>query len=189
MSRSLVPAQSVFDKAGLYRKAVFMGLSAVFASGAIIAYYNRSVPQLTSTAALAPLELAFMTIMPYLIAAVIATLTAIGVMSILPNARIAEPAQQIVCRLREITDGDLTVRVRLNGDDPLKEVGTAFNAAAANLSDRVAHWKVVNRQQWGVLCRIRQSIEEGDREQALRFVAEMEQNWDRIAEIEQQLTC
>jgi hypothetical protein len=38
-----------------------------------------------------------------------------------------------------------------------------------------------------VLCRIRQAVEENDEEQALRFVAEMEQNWDRIAEIEQRL--
>jgi methyl-accepting chemotaxis protein len=189
MFRSLVSTQDVFDKAHLYRRAVFMGLCAVFASAAIIAYYDRSTPQVSSTGALAVIELAFMTLMPYLISAVIATLTAIGVMSILPNAKVAAPAKQIVTRLREISDGDLTVRVRLNADDPLKEVGTAFNAAATGLSDRVAHWKVVNRQQWGVLCRIRQSIEEGDREKALRFVSEMEQNWDRIAEIEQQLIC
>lgn len=189
MSRSLVSTQAVFDKAHLYRKAVFMGLCAVFASAAIISYYGRSAPQVSSTGTLTAIELAFMTLMPYLISAVIATLTAIGVMSILPNAKVAAPAQQLVTRLREISDGDLTVRVRLTGEDPLKEVGTAFNAAATGLSDRVAHWKVVNRQQWGVLCRIRQAIEGGDREEALRFVSEMEQNWDRIAEIEQQLIC
>jgi len=189
MSKSLVFSQVVFDKTHLYRRAVFMGLCAVFASAAIIAYYDRSVTQVSSTGALAAMELPFMTLMPYLISAVIASLTAIGVMSILPNAKVAAPAQQIVTRLREISDGDLTVRVRLNSDDPLKEVGMAFNAAATGLSGRVAHWKVVDRQQWGVLCRIRQAIEEGDREEALRFVSEMEQNWDRIADIEQQLIC
>jgi len=189
MSTSLVSASTVFDKSRLYRKAMFMGLTAVLASAAIIVYYNRSVPDVLSKGSYGALEWALMTLMPYLISAVIATLTAIGVMTILPTTRVAAPAEQIIYRLREISDGDLTVRVRLSGDDPLKEVGTAFNAAATSLSDQVAHWKVVNRQQWGVLCRIRQSIEEGDREQALRFVSEMEQNWDRIAEIEQQLIC
>jgi len=189
MSRSLVSPQAVFDKAHLYRRAAFMGLCAVLASAAIIAYYDRAITQISSSGTFAAVELAFMTFMPYLISAVIATITAIGVMSILPNAKLAEPTQQIVTRLRDISDGDLTVRVRLNGDDPLKEVGTAFNAAATGLGDRVAHWKVVNRQQWGVLCRIRQAIEAGDQEEALRFVSEMEQNWDRIAEIEQQLIC
>jgi len=189
MSRSLVSPQAVFDKGHLYRRAAFMGLFAVFTSAAIIAYYDRTVAQISSTGSLASIELVVLTFMPYLISAAIATLTAIGVMSILPNAKVAAPAQQIVTRLREFSDGDLTVRVRLNGDDALKEVGTAFNSAATGLSDRVAHWKVVNRQQWGVLCRIRQAIENGDQEEALRFVSEMEQNWDRIAEIEQQLIC
>ena len=189
MSTSLVSAQNVFDKPRLYRKAAFMGLTAVLASAAIISYYNRNVATMWSAETRVGFELAVMTLMPYMISAVIGVIAAIGVMAILPTARVAAPAEQIVHRLREISDGDLTVRIRLNGDDPLKEVGAAFNSAATNLSDRVAHWKVVNRQQWGVLCRIRQAIEEGDRESALRHVCEMEQNWDRIAEIEQQLVC
>lgn len=189
MSTSLVSAQNIFDKTRLYRKVVFMGLTAVLASAAIISYYNGHVATAVSADSRAGIQLAVITLMPYMVSAVIGMLTVIGVMSILPNTRVAAPAEQIVHRLREISDGDLTARVRLNGDDPLKEVGIAFNSAAGNLSDRVAHWKVVNRQQWGVLCRIREAIEAGDREAALRHVSEMEQNWDRIAEIEQQLVC
>jgi methyl-accepting chemotaxis protein len=180
---------SIFDKSRLYRKAVFMGLSAVLASGAIITFYNEYVGGVTVSDAAAGLELAALTLMPYMISAVIATITAIGVMNFLPTVRVVAPAEQIVSRLRELCDGDLTTRVRLDTDDPLKEVGIAFNAAAGNLGDRIAGWKVVNRQQWGVLGRIRQAVEENDMKAALRFVAEMEQNWDRIAEIEQQLEC
>jgi methyl-accepting chemotaxis protein len=189
MSQSLVSSESVFDKTRLYRKAVFMAFSAVLASAGIIAYYDQNVSSVLSSGAAAELEVAALTLMPYLIAAVIATITAIGVMTILPSTRVAEPAEEIVHRLRDIGDGDLTTRVRLEADDPLKEVGIAFNTAASSIGDRVAHWKIVNRQQWGVLCRIRQAVELDDREEALRFIAEMEQNWDRIAEIEQQLTC
>jgi methyl-accepting chemotaxis protein len=189
MSTSLVSTQSIFDKSRLYRRAAYMGLTAVTASAAIIALYNNTVGALVSSSSRGSLELAVVTMMPYMIAAVIGMLTAFGVMAILPSAKVAAPAEQIVHRLRDISDGDLTVRVRLESDDPLKDVGVAFNAAATTMSDRVAHWKVINRQQWGVLCMIRQSIEEGDRERALRHVSEMEQNWDRIAEIEQQLVC
>ena len=109
------------------------------------------------------------------------------IMNILPTTRMAAPVHQVVARLKEIGDGDLTARIRMDGEDPLKDVGNAFNGAMSSLADQVAHWKIVNRQQWGVLCRIRQAVEEKDEEQALRFIAEMEQNWDRIAEIEQRL--
>jgi methyl-accepting chemotaxis protein len=189
MSTSLVSTSNVFDKTRLYRRAAFMGLSAVMASAAIITIYNHTVGGLLSSSSRAGMELAVVTMMPYMIAAVIGMLTAFGVMAILPSAKVAAPAEQIVHRLRDVSDGDLTVRVRLESDDPLKEVGAAFNAAATSMSDRVAHWKVINRQQWGALCMIRQAIEEGDRERALHHVSEMEQNWDRIAEIEQQLVC
>ena len=189
MATATLSAGSVLDKARLYRKAAFMGLTAILASTAIITYYERGVNKMMGADSAAGFELAAMTLMPYLVSAIIATITAIGVLTILPATRVAAPAEQIIYKLRDISDGDLTARIRLGGDDPLKEVGIALNAAAGNLGDRIAHWKVVNRQQWGVLCRIRQAVEENDAEQALRFVAEMEQNWDRIAEIEQQLTC
>ena len=189
MVTALISSGSVFDKTRLYRTAVFMGLAAVMASAAIITYYNRTVTDLLAADSSGGFDLAAMTLMPYLVSAVIAAITAIGVLTILPATKMAAPAEQVVFRLRDISDGDLTARIRLGGDDPMKEVGIAFNTAAANLGDRIAHWKVVNRQQWGVLCRIRQAVEENDAEQALRFVAEMEQNWDRIAEIEQQLIC
>lgn len=189
MATAVLSAGTVLDKARLYRKAAFMGLAAVLASGAIIAYYEQSISQALVVDTVAGPELAFMTLLPYMISALIATITAIGVLTFLPATKVVAPAEQIIYKLRDISDGDLTTRIRLEGDNPLKEVGVAFNAAAGNLGDRIAHWKVVNRQQWGVLCRIRQAVEENDPEQALRFVSEMEQNWDRIAEIEQQLTC
>lgn len=189
MATATLSAGSVLDKARLYRKAAFMGLTAIMASTAIIAYYERGVNEMMAVESVHGFELAAMTLMPYMVSAVIATITAIGVLTILPATKVAAPAEQIIHKLRDISDGDLTTRISLAGDDPLKEVGIAFNAAAGNLGDRIAHWKVVNRQQWGVLCRIRQAVEENDTEQALRFVAEMEQNWDRIAEIEQQMIC
>ena len=189
MSVSVTSPDSIFNRSHLYRKAIFMGLVAGGASAGIITYFNQNVSEYLMPDARAGFRLAAVTLMPYMISAVIATITAIGVMNLLPTTRVAAPAEQIVHHLRDLADGNLTARLRLHAEDPLKDVGVAFNTAAGSLADRVAHWKVVNRQQWGVLCRIRHAIEMNDREEALRFVAEMEQNWDRIAEIEQRLTC
>jgi methyl-accepting chemotaxis protein len=183
----LLRADSVLDKSRLYRTALFMGFSAIMASVAIIWFYNDNVLGVVSAGISSRIQLAVLTLMPYMISAVISAITAIGVMAILPTTRVAAPVSQLVARLKEISDGDLTVRVRLEGEDPLKDVGTAFNGAVSCLADQIAHWKIVNRQQWGVLCRIRQAVEEQDQEQALRFICEMEQNWDRIAEIEHRL--
>ena len=187
MIARLLKADSVLDNARLYRTALFMGLSAVMVSAAIIWFYNDHVLGAVSSGISNRIQLTLMTLMPYMISAVISAITAVGVMTILPTTRVAAPVHQVVTKLKEIADGDLTVRVRMDGEDPLKDVGTAFNSAVSSLSDQVAHWKIVNRQQWGVLCRIRQAVEENDPEQALRWVAEMEQNWDRIAEIENRL--
>jgi len=180
-------ADSVLDRGRIYRRSALMGVIAIAASAGIIAYYNRTIFERISDRTYAGLELAVLTMLPYMISAVIATITAIAVMSVLSTSRVAKPAQSLIYRLREVADGDLTVRVRSEGEDPLKEVSTAFNSAMSSLSDQVAHWKIVNRQQWGVLCRIRQATEDNDPERALQFIAEMEQNWDRIAEIENRL--
>jgi len=187
MIARLLKAESVLDHRRLYRTALFMGLSAIMASAAIIGYYNDNVLSVVSSGISDRIQLTLLALMPYMISAVISAITAIGVMNMLPTARMAAPVHQMVTRLKEISDGDLTVRVKMDGEDPLKDVGTAFNGAVSSLGDQIAHWKIVNRQQWGVLCRIRKAVEEKDEEQALRFVAEMEQNWDRIAEIEQRL--
>ena len=113
MISALVSTDSVFDKDRLYRKVLFMGLSAVLASVVIIACYNQSVGQSISGGGQTGLELAAVTLMPYMVSAIIATITAIGVTTILPAAKVAAPAEQIVCCLRDIGDGDLTARIRL----------------------------------------------------------------------------
>jgi methyl-accepting chemotaxis protein len=187
MMSAFASSESVFDRWSIYRRIGLMGLSAVLASAGIIAYYNRTILSQISDRTYAGFELAVMTLMPYMISAVIATITAFAVLSVLSTSRAVRPTEQMVYGLREVADGDLTVRMRLEGDDPLKDASTAFNTALSSLSDQIAHWKIVNRQQWGVLCRIRAAVEENDSEQALRWVAEMEQNWDRIAEIENRL--
>ncbi len=187
MSDHIDTVDSAFSTSKLRRSAAFMGFSAVLVSGAVITVYNSMTPDPATVAGSDSMQLAITTLMPYMISAVIAAITAIGVMTILPVSRMEAPAREVIAQLNELGAGDLTARVRLNSDDPLREVAASFNSAAINLSSEIASWKIVNRQQWGALCRIRHAVESGDTESALSCVAEMEQNWDKIAEIEERI--
>ena len=182
MSETYQPVESFFDKTRVYRTAGFMGISALLTSAAIIVYFNNMQQ---SEAMYDSMQLAVTTLMPYMISAVIAAITAIGVMTILPTTRVVEPTRQIIAHLNEVAAGDLTVRMRLHADDPLRDVGKTFNSAMGEVGNQVAQWKVLNRQQWGVLCQIRHAVEMNDYREAILFVEQMEKNWDKIAEIEQ----
>ena len=87
----------------------------------------------------------------------------------------------------EVASGDLTIRLKLRTKDPLRNVANELNTALDVMGNRISQWKVLNRTQWGVLCRIRIAAEQGDCEDILHYVEVMEQNWDKIAEIEQSL--
>jgi methyl-accepting chemotaxis protein len=187
MTEECLSRETLFDKARTYKTATFMGLSAVMVCTAVIQYFNASLADNPAVDEYGGMQLVAVMLMPYLISAVIAATTMVGVISLLPTARVVEPARQFMSCFREMQEGDLTVRVRLKAEDPLKEVAHSFNAATAALGNEIASWKVINRQQWGVLCQIRNAVETGDKESAIRFIEEMERNWDRIAEIEQRL--
>lgn len=174
-------------KARTYRRVAFMAVSAVVACGGIIVYYNQMIAGEMIEAFASRSELAAVTLMPYMVSAVIAALTAVGVMSILPTTRYVEPSVHLVVSLREVGAGDLTTRLQLRADDPLRDIANELNLAVGNISNQVTQWKVINRIQWGVLCRIRMAAEHGDCDDVLHFCEEMEGNWDKIAEIEQSL--
>jgi methyl-accepting chemotaxis protein len=187
MSEECLSRETLFDKARTYKTATFLGLSAVMVCTAVIQYFNVSLSNSAVIDAYSGAQLVAVMLMPYVISAVIAMTTVVGVISLLPTARVVEPARQFMSCFKEMQEGDLTVRMRLKAEDPLKEVANSFNAATAALGGEIASWKVINRQQWGVLCQIRNAVETGDNESAIRFIEEMERNWDRIAEIEQRL--
>jgi methyl-accepting chemotaxis protein len=177
------------EKKQVYQKIAFMGASAVVVCAVIITYFNQAISLNALADFLSKTELAAVALMPYMISAVIAALTAVGVMSVLPSAQYAEPSIHLVSALRAIGDGDLSVRLKLKTDDPLRDVGNELNCAVDSLGSHVTEWKLLNRKQWGVLCRVRMAAEHGDNEDVLHFVQEMEKNWDKIAEIERSLTA
>ncbi|MBU0983247.1 MAG: hypothetical protein KKA42_05220 [candidate division Zixibacteria bacterium] len=174
-------------KSQLYRTTAFMALSAILTSAALITYFSNAEMASSGTAATNPLHIGVVTLMPYMISAVIAAITAIAAMTIIPAAQFGESTSRIMQGLNEVQAGDLTARVRLSSNDQLKEAGNSFNSAVSELSNSIAQWKVIDRQQWGALCRIRAAVESNHPEEALQFVEEMERNWDKIAEIENRL--
>ena len=171
----------------LYKTVAFMAGSAVLASASIIAYFNSTLSADAAAEIFSKAELAAITLMPYMISAVIAAITAIGVMTILPTTRYVEPSLQLIACLRQMEAGDLSGRAKLHTHDQLRDVANEFNFAIGSVSSRIAQWKVINRVQWGVLGRIRMAAEHSDCDDVLHFVNEMERNWDRIAEIENSL--
>ena len=184
----LLSCDNSLFKRRIYSIVSLMAGSAVFISAVIIVWFNSSVSSELLTEVYGKVELAAITLMPYMISAVIAAITAIGIITILPSTRFVEPAEQILTRIRDLACGDLAGTVTSRGNNQLKVLTQELNRATANLSSDVTDLKIINRQQWGLLCEIRMWAENHDCEIMLVYVNEMEKNWDKIAEIEEKYT-
>jgi methyl-accepting chemotaxis protein len=171
----------------LYGTVFFLLATAVSASAAIIYYFNEAIANNALEAVTGSLQVGLVALMPYMISAIIAAITAISVKTILPFTRSIGPGRELVNRLQQMSDGDLSGKLRVGGNHQLREIVTELNIATQSVGSQVAQIKVINRRQWGVLCRIRLALEEGRPEEALRSVGEMERNWDKLAEIEDRL--
>jgi pentatricopeptide repeat protein len=169
-------------KVQLYLRVWLLSISALVICGAVII---RSM-QWSQGSFLA--DMSSLIELPYMISAVVAAMTAVAVITILPTARSIDPAERLVDRLREMGDGDLTTRLHLKEDGQLREIAHELNQAVTSIGHQVSTLKVVNRQQWQSLCEIRGCLERGNPDHALKFVEEMERNWSKIAEIEKKLT-
>lgn len=178
-------AEKNFLKRRIYSIISLMAGSAIFISSVIIVWFNSSVNSEVLAEVCDRVELAAVTLMPYMISAVVAAITAIGIITILPSVKVVEPAEQILYRIRELAKGDLSSTLLLRGDNSLKVVAQALNKAISYLNNDITNLKIINRQQWGLLCEIRMWAENHDCETMLVFVREMEKNWDKIAEIEE----
>ncbi len=175
-------------KRQLYVRIWLLSISAIVICGAIIV---RSTPWaqgslLADVSSL--ISLAIDTFLPYMISAVVAAMTAVAIITILPTARSIDPTERIVERLKDLNSGDLATHLNIKGDGQLREVVAELNQAVSSLGHQVSTLKVVNRQQWNSLCEIREAVERGNSQLALQFVEEMERNWSKIAEIEKRLT-
>lgn len=181
-----VPPQISAGKLQLYKSIVFMAASALFVSASVIIYFNQSTSGEVAEGLSSRLYLFSTTITPYLISAAVAAMTAIGILAILPSAKIYDPAQTLLLRLRELRHGDLSSKVALTHPQ-LKVIASELNEAVGTLGSQLTSLKVLNRQQWEVLGRIRAAAEMHGCTEVLSHIEEMERNWARIAEVEERL--
>lgn len=182
------PLENVGIKSSLYhdyKQVWLMAGAAVLLSAATIIYYNYKWYNEQIANVINQFELATITLMPYMISAVVATITAIGIREMLPMLRSAQDARHIHGRMKQLAGGDLTVVSRLDCENPhLKDIAVQLNYAVGFLGSSVAQWKIINRQQWDLLENIRRATLKEDHSRALKMIEKMEENWRMIAEIE-----
>ena len=179
-------AQFGSSKLQLYKSIVLMAGSALFVSASVIIYFNQSTSPEVAEGLPSRLFLLATTLTPYLISAAVAAITAIGILAILPSARIFDPAQTLLLRLRELRHGDLSSKVALTHPQ-LKVLAMELNEAVGTLGSQLTGLKVLNRQQWEVLGKIRAAAEMHGCKEVLSYIEEMERNWAKIAEVEERL--
>ena len=166
-----------------------MIFAAISLSAATIWYSDQIVSESQSAAMSQAFSMTIFTLLPYLFSAAVASITAIAIITMMPMRRLYEPAEAIRGRLKALANGDLTTKLVIKGDNPqMRETAHELNQTVSELGRKVAEWKIINRQQWDLLCAIRHAAKNGHSEQMEILASQMEKNWMRIAEIEGSLT-
>ena len=179
--------QSTPTRADFYvRAGILLSASTIICATLIIRYTDWQAGSFMAEFS-SILEIGISTLLPYMISAVVAAITAVAIMAMVPAKPLPDSSSQIARRLRGLVDGDLSSRVNLNSEGNLREVSYELNRAITSLNVHVSKLKLLNRQQWQSLCEIRTAVELQDSASALQHINNMEQNWSRIAEVEKAL--
>jgi len=135
------------------------------------------------------IALSVTTLMPYMLSAVVAAITAIAIMRLFPMVDQPASLEQIRDRIGALADGDIASSIRIHTkDDTMKAIAHELNYAVGQIGHQIALWKVINRQQWELLNCIHSAGKRDDGQAVCRYVEQIEENWKRIAEIEAKLT-
>ncbi len=172
----------------LYRRLAVISAAAVVASVAVILYRPLLPAGEPVDIVCSSIVIAADTFMPYMISAIVAAITVVAVLTVLPLGRTFDNLDMIRERIHGLAGGDLSTRLHVSSDTPeIKMLAADVNLTVSFLGDHVAQWKIINRQQWDILEHMRQSAIKGDPDAVLRYVERMQKNWERIAEIEEKL--
>jgi hypothetical protein len=131
-------------------------------------------------------ELAAATVMPYLISAVIAAITAIAIVTMLPFFKVLGILTSVHHRIHLLSNGDICSKIPV-GKGSHQEIAMTLNDAVDKLASRVSQMKAINRKQWDLLEMIRMSAQKDDLDRTMTIIEEMEENWVKVAKIEEQL--
>ncbi len=174
------------EKKVLYRAMSIMGITAVVLSAAVIAFMNGLTSYDVWDNVLGQVELVAASLMPYLISAVIAAITAIAIVTMLPFFNVLGILTSVHHRIHLLSDGDLCSKIPA-GKGSHHEIAMSLNDAVDKLASRVSQMKAINRKQWDLLEMIRMSAQKDDLNKTMSIVEEMEENWVKVAKIEEQL--
>lgn len=174
------------EKKVLYRAIGMMGITAVVLSGAVIVFVNGLTSYDVWDNVLGQMELVAVSMMPYMISAVIAAITSIAIVTLLPFFNVLGIMTSVHHRLHLLSNGDLCSKIP-TGKGSHQEIALTLNDAVDKLASRVSQMKAINRKQWDLLEMIRMSAQKDDLVRALEIIDEMEENWVKVAKVEDQL--
>jgi len=181
-----LPSGLPLDKKALYRAIAIMGTTTVVVSAAVIAFMNGLFSHSVIDEVLGTMEFLTATIMPYLISALVAAITSIAIVTMLPFFKILGIMSSLHHRLYLLADGDLCSKIP-TGKGTHHEIALTLNDAVDKLASRVSQMKAINRKQWDILEMIRMNVQKDDLNGALSLIDDMEGNWVKVAKIEEQL--
>ncbi len=165
-----------------------MILSTIVVSGTLIASFNLAVDSDQWSEIGSQMEVMVITLMPYMISAVVAATTAIGILAILPWIRLPEAVHSVQERLREMAAGDLASRIQIQGTSThARQLARELNCALGDLAGVLVRWKLLDRAQWDLVETARMAAERNDSEGVLRQIELIEKNLEKIGEVHQQL--
>jgi len=166
-----------------------MAGSAVAVSAAVIIFFNDLFDAELLGRMGDSFQIAVLTMVPYMISAAVAAITAIGIVNIIPMTRVSESLDGLQERVRQMALGDMASRVGVEGKhQQVRRLARELNYTANDLGRRIAEWKMINRQQWDLLQSVRSTCQGQKDEAVILLVAQMEKNWQKIAAIEEQFT-
>ncbi len=174
------------EKKALYRAMGIMGVTTVVLSAAVIAFMNGLTAYDVWDNAVGRIELAAASLMPYLISAVIAAITSIAIVTMLPFFKVLGILTSVHHRLHLLSNGDLCSKIPA-GTGSHNEIAMTLNDAVDKMASRVSQMKAMNRKQWDLLEMVRISAQKDDLSQAMTIIEEMEENLVKVAKIEEQL--
>jgi len=171
-----------------YRRTIAVLIAAALTVAFAVIVYSKSAVGGWSESLGSSLSLAAVTLVPYMVAAAVAAVTAIAVMNLLPWLKLTSSLQKIEARLKELAVGDLASRVRLSSDNQAtQQLAAQLNDTVSELGTLMAKWKLLDRAQWDYLEHLRLAVARRDEEEMDRLIGLLQENLTKIGDLHQRL--
>lgn len=175
------------NKSQVFTKVAYLSISAIVLSAIIIGYYN-SMAENQIDHVYSKTELVATTLIPYMISAVVAAITAICITNLLPWLKVGKSLSIIEMRLKEMAAGDISTKLRPNSNiGHIQALIMEVNNTVSTIGNQLTQWKAINRQQWELLQSIRTAASGNRCDEVIDIVNKMEKKWEKIAEFEDNL--